>query len=464
MPATLARSRKRLHRGGLTGAFAAVAAMVAIAATPAHADGHTVIRDAEIEATLRSYVDPIFVAANLDPSQIEVVILQDNSINAFVTNSRTMFIHTGLISAVESPNELKGVMAHETGHMAGGHVLRSREAMSQAMVPAMLSVGIGILAIAAGAPSAGAALIAGSQQFAMADFVQFSQAQESQADQAAITFMDAAGQSGEGLVSFASRQFRYNEMRSAQRVPPWMRTHPLWTDRIQALRQRVSQSEHRTATDTPEEIEHLKLIQAKLFGYTENAARTYQKYPDTDLSAPARYARSVAAMRSSDFGRADKEAETLTREFPNNPYYHELVGEILLTSGRVADSVPHHRRALELNPGNALLQINLARALLATNQKPATDEAVGFLQAATRTEPDNASAWYELATAYDTRGEEGMARLASAELRFSVGDWPAARSFAERAKERLDQGTTSYQRALDIATIAETRVREGRRG
>jgi predicted Zn-dependent protease len=276
--------------------------------------------------------------------------------------------------------------------------------------------------------------------------------------------MDGAGQSGEGLVTFASRQFRYNEMRSAARVPPWMRTHPLWTDRIQALRQRVSQSEHRTATDTPQEIERLKLMQAKLFGYTENAARTYQKYPDTDQTPAARYARSVAAMRSSDFTRADKEAETLTREFPDNPYYHELVGEILLTSGRVAESVPHHRRALQLKPGNALLEINLGRALLATNDKAATDEAIRHLQTATTLEPENASAWYELAAAYDSRGEEGMARLASAELRYSVGDWPAARSFAERAKERLDQGTVPYQRALDISTLAETRVRDGRRG
>ncbi len=462
MPAVLPLPLRRgLVRRGLAGAAVAMATLMVFAAP---SEARAVIRDVEIETTLRGYVDPIFVAAGLDPSQIEVVLLQDNSINAFVTNSRTMFIHTGLITAVESPNELKGIMAHETGHMAGGHVLRSREAMSQAMVPAMLSVGIGILAIAAGAPSAGAALIAGSQQFAMADFVQFSQAQESQADQAAVTFMDAAGQSGEGLVSFASRQFRYNEMRSAQRVPPWMRTHPLWTDRIQALRQRVSQSEHLTAHDAPAEMEHLKLIQAKLFGYTENAARTYQKYPETDQSAAGRYARSVAAMRSSDFSKADKEAESLTREFPNNPYYHELVGEILLTSGRVAESVPHHRRALDLRPGSALLQINLARALLATNQKPATDEAIGFLQAATRTEPDNTSAWYELASAYDTRGEEGLARLASAELRYSIGDWPAARSFAERAKERLDQGTVSYQRALDISTLSETRVRDGRRG
>lgn len=441
-------------------ASAVVAAALAFAA-PAQAAG--VIRDAEIETTLRGYVDPIFVAANLDPKEIDLVILQDPSINAFVTNSRTMYIHTGLIAAAETPNEIKGVMAHETGHMAGGHILRSREAMRGAMAPALISVGLGILAIAAGAPSAGMALISGSQQFAMADFVQFSQAQESQADQAAVTYMNAAHQSAQGLLTFADRQFRYNEMRSASRIPAWMRTHPLWTDRVQALRHRVAQAEYKDVRDTPAEIEELRLMQAKLFGYTETIGRTLQKYPETDKSAAARYARSIGAMRTSDFVTADRDAGSLVREFPNNPYYHELMGEVLLTSERAAQSVQEHRRALELRPGNALLELNLARALLATKAAPARDEAIELLRSATHREPDNASAWYEVAQAYDARGEEGMARLASAELRFAVGDWPGAASFAVRAKERLDRGSVSYQRALDIATIAETRQRQGRR-
>ena len=457
MPAAKSRPLRR----GLMGAVTAFAALLAFAAP---GEAQPTIRDAEIETTLRGYVDPIFVAAGLDPTQIEVVLIQDNSINAFVTSSRTMYIHTGLIAAVQTPNELKGVMAHETGHIAGHHVARSGEQASRAAVPALISVGIGILAIAAGAPAAGAALIAGSPQFAQAEMVQFTRAQESQADQAAVTFMDAAGQSGNGLLDFANRQFRYNEMRSAQHIPPWMQTHPLWTDRIQALRQRVGEGEHRDAVDTPAEIEHLKLIQAKLYGYIETAGRTYLKYPDTDQSPAARYARSIAAMRASDFGRADKEAESLTREFPDNPYYHELVGEILLTSGRVRESVPHERRALALLPGNALLQINLGRALVAMKTPAATDEAITCLSSATHLEPDNTSAWYELAEAYDSRGDEGMARLASAELSYSIGDYAKARIFAARAKERLDQGTTSYLRALDIMTISETRVREGQRG
>lgn len=453
-----------MSKASMRGAIAGLAmALMAFAAAPAsHAAG--VIRDAEIETIIRGYWNPILRAANIDPAETELVIIQDSSINAFVTDSRRMFIHTGLITAVENPNELKGVIAHETGHMAGMHVSQSREAMSRASRPALLSIGLGILAIAAGAPDAGAALIAGSQQFAYANFVQFTQAQESKADQAAVTLLEASGQSGQGLLDFASRQFRYNEMLSASRVPPWMRTHPLWSDRIQALRARVGEGVHRNVVDSAEDVQNLKLMQAKLFGYIERPSRTFIKYPDTDTSVTARYARSIAAMQASDFPRADREAQSLARQFPANPYFHELVGEILLNSGRVVESIPHHRRAAELKPDSALLQVNLGRALAAVKTEASNEEAINVLQAATRIEPDNATAWFELSQAYDRKGEEGMARLASAELRFAVGDYAAARSFAERAKERLSRETPSWRRAADIATIAETRVAQARRG
>jgi len=454
----MSKAFMRMARSALAG----LALAIAFVAGPAHAQG--VIRDTEIEEVIRGYWDPILRAANIDPAETDLVLINDNSINAFVTNSRSMFVHTGLIMAAQTPSEIKGVIAHETGHMAGGHVFQSRDAMNRAMRPAFLSIGLGILAIAAGAPDAGAALIAGSQQFAYANFVQFTQAQESKADQAAVTYLEASGQSSQGLLDFANRQFRYNEMRSASRIPPWMRTHPLWSDRIQALRQRVETAEHRDVKDSPKEMEELRLMQAKLFGYVERPSRTFQKYPDSDTSAAARYARSIAAMQASDFGRADREAATLTRDYPENPYYHELVGEILLNSGRVAESIPHHRRALELKPRNALLQVNLARALAAVKTDASNEEAIALLSSATVLEPSNATAWYELSQAYDRKGEEGMARLASAELRFAIGDFAGARSFAERAKERLARETPSWRRAADISTIAETRVRAGQRG
>jgi predicted Zn-dependent protease len=433
-------------------------ALSALVAAVAPASAVTTVRDAEIEQVLRDYTDPILIAAGLNPGDVDIVLIQDPSINAFVTNSRSMFIHTGLIMAAASPNELKGVIAHETGHMAGGHVARSGEAIDRAMRPAYLSIGLGILAIAAGAPDAGIALIAGSQQFAMSSFVRHTQAQESQADQAAVTYMEASGQSAEGLLTFADRQFRYNEMRSANRIPAWMRTHPLWSDRIQALRARVETAEFRTQPENEADVRALKLIQAKLYGYVEHAARTYEKYPDSDTSDPARYARAVAAMRSSEFDRADREAAALVAGSPKNPYYEELTGEIMYSSGRIEQSIVHHRRALALAPQHPLFQVNLARSLLAVTGTAHLQESIDLLQDASRTEPDNASTWSLMAQAHDRLGNEGLARLASAELRFAIGDLAGARNFAERAQERLARNSPSWRRASDISVIAASQL------
>ena len=443
-------------------AVAAAAGILILAQTPAAAQ--STIRDAEIEATLRSYADPLFRAANLNPSEINLIIVEDDSLNAFVTNGQNMFIHTGLILAAKNASELKGVMAHETGHIAGAHLARSREAIAQAAVPAYISIGLGLMAIAAGAPDAGAALIAGSQQFAYASFVQHTQAQESSADQAAVTYLETTGQTGRGLLEFANRQFRYNEFLVKNQVPSWMRTHPLWSDRIQALRQRVEQGEHVGAVESKEDTERFILMQAKLIGYLRHSRDTLRLYPLTDKSVPARYARAISAMRKADFGLAKSEAEALALEQPRNAYFQELLGEIALSTGDVKGALAYNRKALELAPRHPLLQVNLARALVKAGDGTQLDEAVQLLQQVTHvTEPDNISAWFALSEAYNDKGEDGMARLATAELRFRIGDYSAAKSFAERAKERLAKDTPSFRRATDISTVAETLTRQGAR-
>lgn len=440
----------------------AVASWLVVPTTPAFAAGGIqTVRDSEIERVLHGWLDPILVAARVDPKQVQLILVEDKSVNAFVTDNQTMFVHTGLIASVASPNELKGVLAHETGHIAGGHTSQNDAAIAQAMRPAFVTIGLGILAIAAGAPDAGAALIAGSQQIAQGSFVRHSQAQESQADQAAVTYMETAGQSARGLVDFADRTFRYNEMRSIANIPPWMRTHPLWSDRIQALRARVEQAPHREVVDPPADVHELKLMQAKLYGYTERAAQTFVKYPDSDQSDAARYARAVAAMKISDFPRAHREADSLAKEFPRNPFFQELGGDIRFKEGKFADAAAFHKRALDLLPGDALLQVSAARSILATEDKSRTNEAIALLQAATQTESDNASAWSQLAEAYYKRGDEGLARLATAELHYSVGDWRGARSFAERALTELQRGTPSYLRASDISIISAANLQHG---
>jgi len=442
-------------------AAVAIAMSVLIMAAP-QAAAQGLIRDAEIENTLRAYTDPLLVAAGLEPSDVDMYIVSDPSVNAFVAGGQNIFVHTGLILAADTPNEVIGVLAHETGHISGGHGARRAQDMERAIGPMLLSIGLGVLAIAAGAPDAGAALISGSQAFAMGDIVRHTQVQESSADQAGMQFLEATGQSGRGLITFFNTQIRPYEFMT-RRAPAWMMTHPFSSDRVEALRERVQSSPNYDAVDSPENIRRFQFMQAKLVGFIHTQGQTLARYPVRDTSQPARYARAVAYYRVSDLTRARAELEVLMGEDPNNPYFQELMGQILFENGRAAESIPYHRRSLELAPNQPLLQINLARALSAANGRAGADEAVALLQAATAREPDNAFAWRELASARDLRGEQGLAELASAEQNFALGDYGAALSFAERARRTLPRNTPSYQRANDIVTFAgnEMRDREG---
>lgn len=436
-----------------------LAAAACALAWSGQAAAQSLIRDAEIEDTLHAYTDPILRAADLNPGDVDIFIVNDPTLNAFVSGGQNIFIHTGLILAADNPNEVIGVLAHETGHIAGGHIARSREAMSQAMGPALISIGLGVLAIAAGAPQAGAALIASSQQFAMANLVRHTQVQESSADQAGASFLEASGQSGRGLIDFFNENLRPYEFQT-RRIPPYLMTHPFSSDRVEALRQRVTQAPHYDASDTPENIRRFQFMQAKLVGFIQTQGQALARYPLSDRTQPARYARAVAYYRVSDLASARAELESLMAEDPNNPYFQELMGQILFENGHSAESVRYHRRSLELDPGQPLLQINLARALIAANGRRGADEAIALLQESIAREPDNAYAWREIAAARDMKGEEALAELASAEQNFALGDYAAALNFAERARRTLPRNTTDYQRANDIVTFAGQELRD----
>ncbi|WP_395647492.1 M48 family metalloprotease [Terricaulis sp.] len=450
--AAFAKLRKRIATG-----FVAFVSALAISVSPASAA--PLIRDAEIEATLREYATPLWQAANIRPEDVHIYIVNDNSLNAFVAGGQNIFVHTGLIMAARNPNEIIGVLAHETGHISGGHLARSREAQQQAMAPMLISIGLGVLAIAAGAPQAGAALIGGSQGFAMGNYVRYTQVQESAADQAAATLLEDSGQSGRGLISFFNNNLRQYEFQQ-RRMPPYLMTHPFSSDRVEALRQRVEAAPHRDAEDSAENLQRFRFMQAKLVGFIQSQGQTLAKYPLSDTSAPARYARAVAYYRVSQLDQARAELDRLIAEDPRNPYFQELYGQILFENGRAAESVPYHRRSVELAPREPLLLINLARALDTAQGRAGTDEAIALLQQAIDIEPDNAYAWRELATARDLRGEEALAQLASAEQNFSMGDYGAALSFAERARRTLPHNTPSFQRASDIVTFAGEEMRE----
>jgi len=444
------------------GVLALVSALVFSIALAGQAAAQSLIRDAEIEDTLRVYTAPLLTAAGLRPEDVDIYIINDDSINAFVAGGQNIYVHTGLILAADTPNEVIGVLAHETGHIAGGHLVRSREAINRSLGTALISIGLGVLALASGAPDAGAALIGGSQAFAMGTFVRHTQVQESAADQAALNYLESSGQSGRGLLDFFNENLRPYEF-MMRRAPPYMLTHPYSSDRVESLRERIQNSEHLNAADSEDYMRRFRMMQAKLIGFIRTQGQTMARYPASDTSAPARYARAIAYYRVNRLPEAQRELNSLIAEEPDNPYYQELMGQVLFDSGLAADSIPYHRRSLELEPDEPLFQINLARALNAANGRRGADEAVPILQAALAREPNNAFAWRELAQARNLQGEEPLAELASAEQNFAIGNYPAALSFAERARRGLPRNTPSYQRASDLVNFAGEQVREMQR-
>jgi predicted Zn-dependent protease len=436
---------------------AAACAAIVLASAPAIAQG--LVRDAEIEAVMRAYSDPLIEAAGLNLNSVDIHLVGDMEFNAFVTRGQNVFLNTGLIVVAETPSEIKGVIAHELGHIEGAHLVRMQQAERSAMAAMAAAIGVGIIAALAGAGDAGAAIIASSPQFATLDFMTYTRAQEAAADQAAVRFLTATGQSGRGLVSTFER-LAHQERLSFQRRWQYFRSHPLSADRITALRRNVESSPYADVTDTEEEIATLRRIQAKIIGFMAPPAQTFERYPESDTSIPARYARAVAFYKQGLMTRAEEVVLSLIDDEPDNPYFHELHGQMLFESGHIARAIAPYRRSLELAERQPLLQIGLATALIATGDEAAVNEAVMLLAQALVSEPDNAFGWFQKSLAHTARGELPMAELATAERYFAVGDNMHAHLFARRAHERLDRGTEAWIRSAELLYATEPTSRE----
>lgn len=416
------------------------------AAVPASAQ--TLLRDAEIEQFLDDYSRPVFRAAGLPADQIDILLIGDQTFNAFA-GGLVMGVNSGLITISDTPSQIQGVIAHEAGHIAGGHTARSDEAMSAATRPMLLSLVLAAGAIAAGAPDAGIGILGLGQTVGIANALKYSRGQESTADQAALTYLEAIGRSGGGLIE-SFHKLRNEQLIHGQRVNPYMQSHPLANQRISALEERAKASPYYEVKDSPEEIARLKLIQAKIRGFMQDVNSTLRQYPLSDQSDPAHYARAVAYYRSADIDRALKEIDGLLAAHPDNPYYNELKGQMLFEFGRIAESIAPHRRSTELAPGKALLLINYGRSLAATEDPAQLETAVKTLRAALLLEPENSFGWFELARAYGALDNEPLANLAMAESRYNEGAKPDAAQFAARARAGLKKGTPEYRQATDI--------------
>jgi predicted Zn-dependent protease len=434
----------------------AVAAPVLAFALPLTATAQGLIRDAEIEQTLRGYSEPLFAAAGLKPSDVNMYIVQDDSLNAFVAAGQNMFLHTGLILEVRTPEELKGVIGHETGHIALGHNVTREAAFSNSGNISLITMGLGALALFAGAPDAALALFGSAPQFQMMNFFKHTRSEEAACDLFGVELMEKTGQSADGNVSFMEK-FRYQELMSETRRDPYFRVHPLSSDRVSIVTRRAKEISAKARSQTPDEILRLEMMQAKLVGFIGPANRVMSRYPTTDTSVPARYARAIAAYRAVDIKAALTQIDVLIAEQPDNPYFRELKGQILFESGKALESVEPHRKSVELAPQHALLKINLARSLTATKDDAAIKEAEGLLIDAVAMEPENPFAWTYLADVYAKQGRIGDADLATAEAAYQVGDMPRAHNFARRARDKLDRNTPNGHRADDIMALSDPR-------
>lgn len=421
--------------------------------------GLPLIRDSEIEQLLRDYTNPLLRAARLSGQNIRVVLINNRSFNAFVMDGRRIFVNTGALAEAQTPNQIIGVLAHEIAHIAGGHLAKLREELANAQTTAVIGMLLGMGAIAAGARAgggemgqAGVAAIYGSQELARRSVLSYQRQQEDQADRAAVQFLTATGQSPKGMYETFKR-FVDQMMFTAKYIDPYAQSHPMPAQRVAALEGVARQSPYWDRKDPPElQLRH-DMMRAKIAGFMDRPDSVARRYPQSDQSLPARYARAISTYRHADIRSAIAQIDALIAGQPGNPYFHELKGQALLETGRPADAIGPLRRAVALAPRPELIQIMLGQALVAGGNPQHADEAIAMLRNALAREPESPDGFNQLAMAYGRKGDLAQADLASAQSAYMRGDVKTARELAARARTRFPVGSPGWVKADDIVSV-----------
>ncbi|MEO5706883.1 MAG: M48 family metalloprotease [Alteraurantiacibacter sp.] len=440
--------------------FALLSAFVLLFASTVPAAAQSILRDAETEALLQDMVDPLVEAAGMDAGSVKVYLVDDNSINAFVATGQRIFIHTGLIAEADNANQVQGVMAHELGHIVGGHSIRIYEGASNAMRISLLTTLAGIAAALAGGGEAAMGVMALGQQAAMSNFLSFSRTQEASADAASVAYLHGAGITGRGALDFFGKLQSYEFRRgiSQDQSQEYGRSHPLSGNRIAALRADYEADAAWDRPSDPQIEERFSRIKAKLYGFQATPERTLTAYPPYLTGIPARYARAYAYHHDARMDEAMVEADALIAAEPNNPYFLELKGQILLESGHAVDSLAPLRRAVELSNSDPLIAPTLGHALVATENPAYLDEAERVLRAAVGRDRENPFAWYQLGVVYGQRSDFPRAQLASAEQQVLSGNFRGAFANAGAAEAALPTGSPDWLRAQDIGREARVQI------
>ena len=454
----IALHKKSLKLTALTTVVALV--LAPMAALGQENRGPPVLRDAETEQLLRDYTRPILRAAGMEKQNIQMVIINQGVFNAFVADGRRIFVNYGAIMQSETPNQIIGVMAHETGHLAGGHLAKMREQMAQAQTQMIIAMLLGAGAIAAGASSggggsglanAGAAMMSAPGEVIRRTLLSYVRQQEENADKAGVKFLTATGQSARGMHETFKR-FTDESLFAARGADPYVQSHPMPAARVAALEELARSSPYWDKKDDPAlQLRH-DMVRAKISAFMERKDTVYRRYPLSNNSLPARYAHAIATYRHGDLRSALTQIDALIQQQPNNPYFYEVRGQALLEGGKPLEAIAPLRKAVQLSNNSPLIEMLLGQALVAADNKAYTDEAIAILRAAVARESEAPLGFMQLAMAYGRKGDYAQADLASAQAAYLRGDNKTARDLASRAKTRFAIGTPGWVKADDIVS------------
>lgn len=424
---------------------------------PASAADGGILRDTETEALFRDLAKPLIEAANLDPKSAKVVLLGDPDINAFVSQGQVVYLQSGLILAADDVNQVQGVVAHELGHVNQGVSIRIAEGGRQATGMTIATMVLGAIAIAMGAGEAGMGIMAAGQQAAIGNFLAFTRAQESSADQAAVSYLSKAGVSGKGMLAFFAKLQNYEYRLAVYAKDSYDRTHPLSSERIEALQQKFQADPAWNTPVDPALEARFERVKAKLYGFSD-PKQAVLKYPESNQGVPAHYARAYAYHVSGYADKALQETEALLAAAPNDPYFLELKGQILLESGKPAQAIEPLRAAVKASGDAPLIAGMLGHALVATEDRNNFAEAKAVLKSAVNRDNQDPFAWYQLGIVYDREGDFARAQLATAERNNLENKPKLALASAEMAMRGIPPNTPDWLRAQDIAMVSKAEI------
>ena len=427
-------------------------------ARPAAAAGDgQLLRDSETELLFEDMARPLIIAAGLDPDSVEIVLLNDSEINAFVTAGQAVYLHSGLIEASDNANQVQGVIAHEIGHITGGHAIRYRDGAREATGITLATLVLGALAVAAGAADAGMALLMAGQRAAIGRFLAFTRTQEASADQAAVEYLREAGISGKGFLQFFGKLQNQEYRLAIYEKDSYDRTHPLSNERVQALTERLNKDPNWTKPSDPALEARFQRVKAKLLGYLD-PQRAVVKYPESNKSVPAHYARAYAYHLGGYPDKALSETEALLAIDRDDPFFLELKGQVLLESGKPKEALAPLREAVTKSGDSPLISAMLGHALVATEDKANFAEAKAVLKRAVNRDNKNPFAWFQLGIIYDREGDPARASLASAERYSLEGEPMMAMTKARIALSGISAGSPDCLRAQDIALASKAEL------